>query len=73
MLPVKAACFGRWVAVVTLISGVLARLFLEPGCAGQGSNLKVRSAATASLEPRFISQASGSGPRKNAIGTSGHP
>src|SRR5580704_6878331 len=53
--PVKAACFGRWVAVVTLISGILAVVPRATDAQARGSS--GASAATASLEPKVIDQA----------------
>jgi len=55
MFPVKAACFGRWVAVVTLISGVLAVVPRAMDAQARGSS--GASAATASLEPKVIDEA----------------
>jgi alpha-L-fucosidase len=53
--PVKAVCFGRWVAVVTLISGILAVVPRAMDAQARGSS--GASAATASLEPKVIDQA----------------
>jgi alpha-L-fucosidase len=54
MFPVKAACFGRWVAVTALICGVLA--IVPRATDAQARNSSGASAATASEEPMVIDQ-----------------